>query len=306
MKQGIFNKAVVTIYDSDNMTKETVRGMESRIADEGLYGHTFIVVEDKGDWLRIRTHYNYEGYVRAEDVILVDDKTMEDLLVRRNEEADSVKFVTRAYADILSIPAVQGELLISLTRGAVIELLDYEENNGYSRVRLYDGRTGYIKTSYFKPYVIPANGDGTWLMYKGEEPDLSVIGEIDESTFREAVVHMAKQYLGTQYRWGGKSTLGIDCSGLTSVSYMLNGVLIYRDAKLKEGFPVREIPFENKRQGDLIYFPGHIAMYIGNDEYIHSTGKAGSDGVVINSFNPASPLYREDLAGSVIATGSIF
>ena len=45
--------------------------------------------------------------------------------------------------------------------------------------------------------------------------------------------------------------------------------------------------------GDLLYFPGHIAMYIGDGKYIHSTGKAGSGGVVINSLNPVSYTHLD-------------
>ena len=58
--------------------------------------------------------------------------------------------------------------------------------------------------------------------------------------------------------------------------------------------------------GDLIFFPGHVAMYIENGDYIHSTGKAGSDGVVYNSLNPASPIYRQDLDEKVTAAGTYF
>ncbi len=87
---------------------------------------------------------------------------------------------------------------------------------------------------------------------------------------------------------------------------MLCGVSIYRNASIKEGFPIREIPFGEKKPGDLLYFPGHIAMYIGGDRYIHSTGRNGSDGVVINSLNPAHVDYREDLPGILEHTGSLF
>ena len=60
------------------------------------------------------------------------------------------------------------------------------------------------------------------------------------------------------------------------------------------------------KKGDLIYFPGYIAMYTGDGEYIHSTAREGSDGVVINSLDRRSARYREDLAQSICAVGSIF
>ena len=55
-----------------------------------------------------------------------------------------------------------------------------------------------------------------------------------------------------------------------------------------------------------MFFPGHVAMYIGNQQYIHSTGKAGSDGVVINSLDPAAPDYRADLPEKLTGVGSYF
>ena len=55
--------------------------------------------------------------------------------------------------------------------------------------------------------------------------------------------------------------------------------------------------------GDMLYWPGHVAMYIGNEKYIHSTGK--SSGVVINSLNAEDENYREDLA-DIKEVGTIF
>ena len=66
------------------------------------------------------------------------------------------------------------------------------------------------------------------------------------------------------------------------------------------------IPPEQKQCGDALYFPGHIALYLGGGRYIHSTGAAASGGVVINSLDPADPLYREDLVRSLYAVGSVF
>ena len=67
-----------------------------------------------------------------------------------------------------------------------------------------------------------------------------------EEAFRDAVCAQAKKYLGTEYRWGGKSGRGIDCSGLVSSAYMQCGVLIYRDARIVEGWPMHQIPLQTK------------------------------------------------------------
>ena len=65
-------------------------------------------------------------------------------------------------------------------------------------------------------------------------------------------------------------------------------------------------PFADKKRGDALYFPGHIALYLGEGRYIHSTGAYARGGVVINSLDPADPLYREDLVRSLYAVGSVF
>ena len=90
------------------------------------------------------------------------------------------------------------------------------------------------------------------------------------------------------------------------MSYLLNGVVIYRDANIVEGFPVHEIPRAEMKPGALLFFPGHVAMYLGDGRYIHSTAKNGSDGVVINSLDPEDPDYRADLDQGMTAVGSIF
>ena len=120
------------------------------------------------------------------------------------------------------------------------------------------------------------------------------------------ITEAALKYQGTHYRWGGKSPEGIDCSGLCSTAYMLCGVLIYRDASIVEGFPIHEIKLEDIKPADLLFFPGHVAMYLGDGRYIHSTGKSGVDGVTFNSLNPEDPDYREDLKARITQVGSIF
>jgi hypothetical protein len=161
------------------------------------------------------------------------------------------------------------------------------EPNGWQCVSLPDGAKGYVRASWLDTYY--------------ETPI-----DLPEGELRRRLVDTAMLYARTHYRWGGKTPLGIDCSGLVSMSYLLNGITIYRDAKVVEGFPIHPIDCKDAKPADLLFFPGHVAMYMGEGRYIHSTGKAGSDGVVINSLNPGDPDYRPDLPEKMTGAGSYF
>jgi len=177
---------------------------------------------------------------------------------------------------------------MGLTSGAIIAYcgLVMQEQAGWAKVMLADGRFGYVIDGFL------------------EDPRSAC--NVSQDRLRQQLVETAMQYLGTQYRWGGKSPLGIDCSGLTSIAYLINGILIYRDAKIVEGFPIHEIAFKDRKPGDLLFFKGHIAMVIDERRYIHATAKMGSNGVVINSLCPKDKDYREDLAKGILAVGSVF
>lgn len=125
----------------------------------------------------------------------------------------------------------------------------------------------------------------------------------EEEAARESILKTAFSYLNTQYRWGGKSPMGIDCSGLVSMAYMLNGIIIYRDANLKEEY-MKSISIEQIKPADAMFFPGHVAMYIGEGKFIHSTGSSGK--VLINSINPKDEDYRQNLHKSLYAVGTVF
>ena len=77
-------------------------------------------------------------------------------------------------------------------------------------------------------------------------------------------------------------------------------------ARLEPGYAIQKIPYRLVRPGDLLYFPGHVAMFIGNGRYIHATAGNGCHGVVVNSLDPRSPQYRADLPPKLLATGSLF
>jgi len=271
--KAIVNVPVCTLYAAATR--------ESTTEDEVLYGMVVDLLEVvEPGWYRVRTHYRYEGIVCADD-LLIDD----DLVVTWSAMPKKIVF-HKNFCDILSEPKVQGWHKISLPRGAVVRVLE-ETENGWQQVLLADGRTGYVQSGILADLPVEAVS-------------------LDEDTIRQKLVEAALLYRGTHYRWGGKSPLGIDCSGLCSMAYMLCGIIIYRDARIVDGFPIYEIPRDQMKPGDLLFFPGHVAMYIGNDRYCHSTGKRGSDGFAINSLNPSDPDYRKDLHHIITQVGSYF
>lgn len=327
MKFALFARPVVTIYDLPTTTKESEAGIVSTIGDEGLYGQACQVrtapggVTAEGEKLpdgvaEVVTFYGYHGYVFESDLYFMEES---DLLAYLGAELVMVGRAT----DVLSLPKVQGVRLLELERGAVLRRLQEAElHDGWAKVQLVDGTTGYVRDVALEPVRYPMTAvftqeagrsfDEALALAEGCKPETLVQTALDrwhggsEAAFRNQLVEQAKKYLGTEYRWGGKSGRGIDCSGLVSSAYMQCGVLIYRDAKLVEGWPMHEISFEEKKRGDALYFPGHIALYLGEGRYIHSTGAANSGGVVLNSLDPADPLYREDLVKSLYAVGSLF
>lgn len=294
MEYGIIKKPVSSIYECAASEMESKGQVISAISDEGLCGMLLKVTgEEKQGYLPIETFYGYKGYIPAEGLRIISLKEGIEW------ESSDLRVVCGFCVDVVSLPKVQGVRLISLFQGSLVQVLSWDsEEKGWARVRLADGREGYMRNQYLQKKQFSQSG------VFGRELLQRIIS--DEQQFRRDVVETAKTYLGVQYRWGGRSTAGIDCSGLTSASYMLNGILTYRDAKIVEGYPVHEIPKEKMKQGDLLYFPGHIAMYAGEGMYIHSTGKMGNSGVVYNSLCPESELYRQDLADCLYAVGSIF
>jgi cell wall-associated NlpC family hydrolase len=87
-------------------------------------------------------------------------------------------------------------------------------------------------------------------------------------------VSVAERFLGTPYLWGGKTSLGLDCSGLVQVALHAAGVACPRDSDMQEAAVGKAITpepdFSNLKRGDLIFWKGHVGIMRDRDTLLHA------------------------------------
>jgi cell wall-associated NlpC family hydrolase len=85
-------------------------------------------------------------------------------------------------------------------------------------------------------------------------------------------VAVAERFLGTPYLWGGKTALGLDCSGLVQVALTACGVACPRDSDMQEAALGTAVPADPSAlsRGDLVFWKGHVAVACGRSNLLHA------------------------------------
>jgi hypothetical protein len=121
-----------------------------------------------------------------------------------------------------------------------------------------------------------------------------------QGQLRTALVRTARRFLGVPYRWGGTDPEeGLDCSGLTMVSYRLNGLNLPRVSRnqYRAGHAVAK---SDLKRGDLVFFATkggtrvtHVGMYVGEGRFIH----APRTGKTVRIANLSNPFFARTYVG---------
>lgn len=263
--------------------------------DDIFCGWAAEVIESTPEYDLILTHYGVKAYLEPGQLMPVGESYL--------RERKSLT-VTAPFLDVLEGAKVEALPLITLPKGSFLEAVG-EEENGYVPVRLPDGKEGYAFSRWLSTRL---DSDGMLFSDDGEKWLLEQPRPSDREAFTDSVIGTAKEYLGVQYRWGGKSSFGIDCSGLVFMAYMRNGFLVSRSSRMSDDRGFTKVSADELQPGDKLHFtsPGHIAIYIGDGRFIHSTGNPAYSGVGISSFDPEDPLFLPGIMERFAGADRIF
>ncbi|MGH8003154.1 MAG: NlpC/P60 family protein [Limisphaerales bacterium] len=136
---------------------------------------------------------------------------------------------------------------------------------------------------------------GSWIAVGSNEKVLGWVKEeglTDLAKIRFSVADLIKrgmEFFGTPYLWGGISSFGFDCSGFLFTLFDFFGKKIPRDTveQVKIG---EEVPLQKSKAGDFFFFPGHVALYAGQNKILHANLRGG--GVTLDSIRKSDKNYN--------------
>ncbi len=245
----------------------------AEMVSQAILGTPVKLLDQTGGWYLVQTPDEYLGWISKGSIEPMDSVALENWKT-------SDRYVFHQNNGWLHVRADEDSNPVSdLVMGSLIQV-DGKDGK-YLHATLPDGRQGYVKASDCMPI-------NEWA-----KADVSVLDILAE----------AKSLLGSPYLWGGTSTKGIDCSGFTKTCYYSQGIVLARDASQQARYgEAVDISNYHFQPGDLLFFGNsidrvtHVGLYLGNGQFIHSSGQ-----VKINSFNPEDSNYEARRKESLVA-----
>ena len=266
-KYAVVNNSVANIRSKPKHSAE--------LGTQALLGMGLKVLKIKGSFYRVQTPDEYISWVDHGGVILMDE----------NEYLNWKKAVkviyTKTFGNVYQDEDEDSKILSDIVLGGQLKLLT--KGLKFYKVEYPDKRIGFIKNNEAELY-------NNWI--KNIQPSGILVEKY------------TRNLLGSPYLWGGTSTKGMDCSGFTKTVYLMNGLIIPRDAsqQINAGKDVDpELKFDNLEKGDLMFFGKkatdstkqrvtHVGIWLGNGkgEFIHASKQ-----VRLSSINQESDYFDE-------------
>ncbi len=259
----------------------------AEIATQSIMGAPVKVLQKADDWYRVQMADDYIAYVPESSLAF---KTEAQMKAWRRAK----RYIVTAYDSRLVTQASGDETVSDLVMGNILEFKAV--SGSWIKLATPDGRTGWVPAA-----------------------DVAELSQWSKQPFSAAQIEKtARRMMGSSYLWGGTSTKVTDCSGLSKVCYLSNGIILQRDASqqaltgkiMKKGTDWRQY-----ETGDLLFFGNektgrvtHVGIYLRDGKYIHCSGQ-----VKINSLDPKasdypylySPLSASRIKGMVGTKGIV-
>ena len=227
----------------------------AEMGTQALMGTPVHVLETVHGWSRVVAPEGYTAWTTEESL-----EKMNLLEFTAWQNASKV-IVNNYFTVIRSQPTESAEVVSDVVWGDILRYLDTKGE--YMQVLLPDGRKGFLQKIMATPF-------NEW--FAKHQPSAANILET------------ANRFIGFPYLWGGTSIKGMDCSGFSKTCFYLNGVILPRDASQQalvgENVDISK-DLSKLQPADLLFFGSikenkehvsHVGIYIGNGEFIHSSG----------------------------------
>ena len=220
-------------------------------------------------------------------------------------ESERTAEIVTGHTPLRRSPGIDAPLDSELLYGERVDV--YEEENGWAWVQNQtDGYVGYVEAGALGDVgTDPTHRISALRTFVYPEPDLktppadllSLTSEISVSEqengfgetphgwvwgghvspvdqFETNITAVACAFLGTPYLWGGRTSIGLDCSAFVQLTLASCGLAVPRDTDLQET-ALPELAEgsgsdEDLLPGDLIFWPGHVAIWLGQGRLIHA------------------------------------
>ncbi len=249
MIYGVINNSVANLRSKPAHSAELVT--------QGTLGMPLNVYQKERSWYLIQTPDKYLGWVDAGGIELMNKEDFDAW------QATDKAIYTNTYGKSYTSADVGSEVVSDVVAGNIFSLI--ADSGNFYQIKYPDGREAYLPKE-------EANTFNEW--------------KSGLAFTKESLVETSKTMLGVPYLWGGTSTKGVDCSGFTKTVYLMNGMIIPRDAsqQIHEGTLVDDSKdFDKLIAGDLLFFGRkatdstserviHVGMWIGDNQFIHSAG----------------------------------